>query len=170
MNFATDPFWAHKGSYAPEQLQAYENQVMIDRAAHERHRTEFDYAALAGSALLVGAAFQGRAGRKQAKARRAYSRDHQPQNYARRRMEYGIAVDRLESEISADIYRLEVESSTIQMQLPVATGKSYRHLKARLDALKAMVEDKRLARSSTLESLSMQYRDILEYDAAMEAL
>lgn len=171
MNYASDPFWAHKQGYGPEQRQAYENQVMMDRAAQERHRAEFDYAAMATSAILVGSWFRSRAERKQEKARRDFDRNHRPRDYARRYGEYHTALDRLETETARLLHELEVEVYQLQARLPLAgTTKTHRTLKARLDALKAMMEDKRLAYETAREALSMKYRDIVEYEAAIQAL
>ena len=170
MNYASDPFWAHKSGYSPERLQAYENQVMADRAAQERHRAEFDYAAMVGGALAVGTLFKTRAQRKQAKARRDYDRDHRPRDYARRNMEYHAALDRLKSESAIAMSRIEDEIARTEIRIPLAgTTKTHRTLKANLEALKAMLEDKRLAFETAREALSMKYHDILEYEAAMEA-
>lgn len=171
MNYASDPLWAYKQGYGPEQRQAYENQVMADRADRERHRSEFDFAAVAGGAALLGSWFQSRAARKQARAREEFEIAHRPQDYDRRRMEYGMAISHLESDVAWSISKLEVEIARLEASLPQAgTAKTHRTIRARLDALRAMVETKRLVYTSTLESLSMRYRDVLEYDTALASL
>lgn len=168
MNYASDPYWAHKEHYGPEKRQAYENQVMADRAAAERHRSQLDAVAIAGGVAAFGAWYGTRAQRKADKLRRAYDRDHRPGDYDRRRFEYYSAVEQLQRQTENDLYRLEVDARQVEMQLPLAgTAKTHRTLKSRLDALRSMMEDKRLALTTGLEALSMKYGDVLEYDRTM---
>lgn len=168
MNYAHDPFWAYKDSYSPEKRQAYENQVMMDRAASERHRDEFGTASIITGGLLLFDWFQGRSARKAEKARAKYAQEHCPENYEIRRAEFEAAADKLHTETDQTLLTLQGEISYLEHRvLSAGTAKSAKTMRSRIQYLKAKVESARLAYQTSLDSLVMQYQDIVEYEAGL---
>lgn len=168
MNYANDPLWAHKHSMDPYKRQAYESQVMADRAAADRHRTQFDAAATVGSVLILADWFRGRDSRKQAKERKRYIDTRRPVSYDERRAELESAERQLQIETIAAVPQFEVELMQLKARLPVAgTAKTHRSLKGRIDALEALIKDKRLAYATGIDALTMKYSDILTFEAGL---
>jgi hypothetical protein len=171
MSYAHDPYWAYKQGWDPERRQAYENQVMMDRAAEQQHRAEFDAGAIITSGVLLGGLFMSRAARKAAKARAQWVNDHYPEDYPSRKAEMDATRAQLESETVQTIATLTAEIATLEGRLPHAgTAKTVRTLRTRIDALQARIDGARLAFTQALDALKMRYLDIVEYEEGLARL
>jgi hypothetical protein len=122
----------------------------------------------------IGGWWQGRAQRKaddiSNRVRDEYCRVHRPENYEERRAEYDAALDDLEVASTLAISKIKWDLAIEQGRLDLSTRHTNRAVRARIDALRAMLEAKRLEHSTAVEQLTLKYRDILEYDETLASL
>lgn len=108
-----------------------------------------------------------KAAKESARARKEYSRRHRPDDFGKRRREYVTAMDRLESETRSNMSKIRAEISQLEHRMSVSSHRANLAIKARVDALRSMLEDHRLAYQTARETLILNFQDVLEYERVL---
>lgn len=170
VNYANDPFWAHKDWYGPEQLQAYELQVMADRAAAERHRAELDVVAVAAGALGLGLWLSGAEERSRSRARRRYIQANCPEDYTSRKAAFERALVLLEDHHQRTVARLGQEIAIAERRLRGATAKRRVAHQARVEGLEAELRSEGAIYAQDQAEVLAEYADVLAYESGLASI